>query len=96
MPIAKGRDTVTLVIAPLQSIMEEQVDRLKSLGFSAVYLENRNVSIHDVIEGKYQFLFSSPEVVVDTGKWRDVLKNPVFSKKLGLIVVDEAHTILQW
>ncbi|XP_062573982.1 ATP-dependent DNA helicase RecQ-like [Saccostrea cucullata] len=91
-----NKEMVTVVIAPLQSIMEEQVDRLNKTGMSAIYIDSLKMPLNEIIGGKYQFIYGSPEILVDSTKWRDTFRHPVFSKKVGLLVVDEAHTILQW
>jgi superfamily II DNA or RNA helicase len=46
-----SKEMVTVVIAPLQSIMEEPIERLTNLGLSALY-------VNEVIAGKYQFEYS--------------------------------------
>lgn len=89
-------ESVTVVLAPLQSIMEEQVERLNKLNISAIYIKSSQMHVNDVIAGKYTFIYRSPEILIDTIKWRDLFRHPLFARKLGLIVVDEAHTSLQW
>ncbi len=82
-----------LVIAPLVSIMTEQCERLSKLGFSATYIDKDEREKDDIINCQYDFLFGSPESLL--GDWRDMLKSQVWRDKLNLIVVDEAHTVLQ-
>ncbi|XP_052695204.1 uncharacterized protein LOC128173541 [Crassostrea angulata] len=89
-------ESVTVVLAPLQSILEEQVERLNKLNISAIYIKSSQMHVNDVIAGKYTFIYRSPEILIDTIKWRELFRHPLFARKLGLIVVDEAHTILQW
>uniref|UniRef100_A0A8W8MR34 Helicase ATP-binding domain-containing protein n=1 Tax=Magallana gigas TaxID=29159 RepID=A0A8W8MR34_MAGGI len=42
------------------------------------------------------FLFGSPEALLGERKWRERLQTPEYQRKIKLIVVDEAHTIVQW
>lgn len=94
-PVIKPGSTV-LVIAPLLTIMSEQSEKLQKLGFKATYI-GKNVSENEAIEqGKYDFVFGSPEVLVGDTKWREILKSDVYQKHMALIVVDEAHTVVQW
>ncbi|XP_062605474.1 ATP-dependent DNA helicase RecQ-like [Saccostrea cucullata] len=85
-----------LVVAPLLSIMREQCDRLKQLGFKATYIGKELIDADAVEQGLVDFLFGSPESFINNSKWRDMLKSEVYQQKLKLIVVDEAHTVTQW
>lgn len=87
-------ESVTVVLAPLQSIMEEQVERLNKLNISAIYIKSTQTHVNDIIDRKYKFIYGSPEIV-DTTKWTETFRHLSFARKLGLIVVDEVHTILQ-
>lgn len=89
-------ESVTVVLAPLQSIMEEQVERLNKQNISAIYIKSSQMHVNDVIAGKFTFIYGSPDILIDTIKWGEMFRHPLFARKLGLIVVDEAHTILQW
>lgn len=91
-PIVLGENGVTTVIAPLNSIMSEQIERLDKLGYRAVQISND--TDREAVTNGY-FLFVS-EYLVGDDKWRDVLRSPIFTSKHHLIVVDEAHTVIQW
>lgn len=90
-----GADFV-LVISPLNTIMTEQVAMLNALGLAAACV-GRNVEETDgILSGKYQYIYSSPEHILGNSQWREMLRSEVFKSKVGLIVVDEAHTVVQW
>ncbi|MDP1802213.1 MAG: ATP-dependent DNA helicase RecQ [Bacteroidota bacterium] len=87
----------TLVISPLISLMNDQVQNLKSRGISAVAIsaamnfKEIDVALNNAALGHVQFLYLSPERI----------QNEVFRQKLAylpitLIAVDEAHCISQW
>jgi len=87
----------TLVISPLIALMEDQVAKLKVLGFAVERIhsgrpriESREVC-RDYLAGKLQFLFIAPERLRVAGFPEMLAKRP-----LALIVVDEAHCISQW
>ncbi|XP_062582870.1 uncharacterized protein LOC134244624 [Saccostrea cucullata] len=94
-PIVLGENGVTTVLAPLNSIMSEQIERLNRLGYRAVQVSN-DTDKQAVMNGYFQFVLGSPELLVGDDKWREVLRNPIFTSKHQLIVVDEAHTVIQW
>ena len=81
------------IISPLISTMKEQCSYIQSCGFSATFIGKDSDENEDIMDGKFQFLFSSPESVLSINKWRDMLK---VSDRFRLLVVDEAHTVLHW
>ncbi len=87
----------TLVISPLISLMNDQVQNLKNKGISAVAIsaamnfKEIDVALNNAALGHVQFLYLSPERI----------QNEEFRQKLAylpitLIAVDEAHCISQW
>ena len=94
---AIARGGTTLVISPLIALMEDQVAKLKSLGFvvECIHSGRRRMESRDVcrdyLAGKLQFLFIAPERLRVAGFPEMLGKRPV-----SLIVVDEAHCISQW
>lgn len=85
-----------LVISPLISLMQDQVEQMKYNKLtnvvaltSSLSREERNYILHNL--EKYQFIFASPEI----------LKNEYIFQKIKtigieLLVVDEAHCIVEW
>lgn len=87
----------TLVISPLISLMNDQVQNLKNKRISAVAIsaamnfKEIDVALNNAALGHVQFLYLSPERI----------QNEEFRQKLAylpitLIAVDEAHCISQW
>ena len=92
-----ARGGTTLVISPLVALMEDQVAKLKELGFAAERIhsgrpraDSRQACL-DYLSGKLQFLFIAPERLRVTGFPDMLAKRP-----LALIAIDEAHCISQW
>src|SRR6202035_2291311 len=92
-----ARGGTTLVVSPLIALMDDQVGKLKELGFAVAAIHSgreRSASRQaciDYLGGKLQFLFIAPER----------LRVPGFPEMLGkrkpsLIAIDEAHCISQW
>jgi ATP-dependent DNA helicase RecQ len=82
-----------LVVTPLISIMKEQCEYLNSLGIRSTYLGKDNSEDSDIINEQYDFIFSSPENLLNVCKWRQMLEK---TDSFRLMVVDEAHTVLHW
>lgn len=85
-----------LIVSPLLSLMQDQVDQMKQFG------EKRVVAINSFLHRKekqhvlnqlhaYRFIFISPEMLV-----QQQIVNRLNELDLALIVVDEAHCISQW
>ncbi len=92
-----ARKGTTLVVSPLIALMEDQVGRLQSLGFSAERIhsgrprtESRRVCA-DYLEGRLDFLFIAPERLGVPG-FPELLAR----RTPSLIAIDEAHCISQW
>jgi DNA topoisomerase-3 len=86
-----------LVISPLIALMEDQVVRLRSLGFAAERIhsnrdrgESRQVC-QDYLAGKLDFLYIAPERLRVQG-----FPEMLAKRKPVLIAIDEAHCISQW
>ena len=49
-----------------------------------------------VARGDYQLVFFTPELIIDSSKWREVLKSSVYKSRMRALVIDEAHTVKKW
>jgi ATP-dependent DNA helicase RecQ len=94
---AMARDGLCLVVTPLISLMQDQVDNLKSRNIRAVAIHSGlssfelDIALDNCIYGDYKFLYLSPERLST-----DIFLKRLESMKVNLIAVDEAHCISQW
>ena len=88
---------IVVVVSPLVSLMEDQVDKLRKLGISAVFLSDiKDEEIKEVDEGCFSLVYGSPEAWLKNERWRKMLSSDVYSAKLCVIAIDEARVIKQW
>jgi RecQ family ATP-dependent DNA helicase len=91
------RGGTTLVISPLIALMDDQVAKLRALGFAVATVHSgreRGASRQacvDYLQGKLQFLFIAPERLRVPG-----FPEMLAKRKPSLIAIDEAHCISQW
>ena len=87
---------IILVISPLVSLMQDQVNQLKNHGISAVSLSESSVKDDKLISGHYSIVYSSPESLLSNEVVRELIGSKVYKERVVGVVVDEAHCISHW
>ena len=88
---------LTVVVSPLIALMKDQVEQLRALGVSAVFLnsslspEEYQENMDTVKSGRAKLLYVAPETLL-TPRIYSLLS----SLKLDLLAIDEAHCISEW
>ncbi len=96
MPALMGGG-LTIVVSPLISLMQNQVQALRILGIEAATLNSNNRLEDDqdiwrkIREGVLKLLYVSPEKLM-TAQMMETVENI----KVDLFAIDEAHCISQW
>ncbi len=93
----RSRGGTTLVISPLVALIEDQVQKLKTLGLRAERIhsgrerDDSRAAFRLYLQDELDFLFIAPERLAVPG-FAEMLER----KPPSLIAVDEAHCISQW
>lgn len=96
---AAEKGEMTIVVSPLKALMTDQVANLKGeRGYRKVAFINSDLNFidrEDIIgrckEGEVDILYLSPEALLACD-----IKFFIGDRKLGLLVIDEAHLITTW
>ena len=96
--LAQVHQAVTIVISPLIALMQDQVSQLEARGVHCATFLNSNVSreereerLNAIRKGEKSILYIAPEMLLTTS-----LETLLGERRLGLFVVDEAHTVTSW
>lgn len=89
---------LTLVISPLKALIMDQVERLAELGYGRVAYASSDLSPEQkaevykrVKQGEVDVFYLSPELLLSYD-----IRHFVGNRRIGLVVVDEAHTVTTW
>ena len=89
---------VTIVISPLVALMRDQVKELEDKGINYATFINSNITYEDrqtrlsgIKDGTYSIVYLSPELLLAHN-----LRDLFGERKVGLMIVDEAHLVTSW
>ncbi|CAG2203275.1 recQ [Mytilus edulis] len=95
--ILSDESMITLVVSPLTCLIDDQISSLRGFNLTCTKIGS-DMDKDDILgikEGKFSFVFSSPESAL-MPQWRSVFMTDVWQKKLKLIAIDEAHCVSEW
>ncbi|OAQ98199.1 hypothetical protein LLEC1_02300 [Akanthomyces lecanii] len=97
---------VTIVISPLLSLMQDQVDHMKALGIQAVAFNGECTAEYkrQVMaafgerspEHFIELLYITPEMISKNMAFNSALQKLYDNGKFARLVIDEAHCVSQW
>ena len=88
-----ARNPIFIIISPLNALTEDQIREASKLGIKA-----KMIGVHpdrDIIQGRCQLVFGSPEAWLQNETWTKMLANEVYLHLEG-IVHDEVHVAYKW
>lgn len=92
----------TIVISPLISLMQDQVENLLSLNIKASMFssknsaEQRRVTFDLLLNGKLDLIYISPEMISSSKQCQKAIDTLFQRDMLSRIVIDEAHCVSSW
>ena len=97
--MAEKYQAVTLIVSPLIALMNDQVNQLvneRSVSMAAclnssMTVEERLTVMAQIQSGEKLILYLAPELLLTTH-----LASFLGGRRLGMVVVDEAHTVTSW
>ena len=93
---AKNQAACVLVICPLTSIINDQIQEVEAMGLCACNLSEKLSDLTDIEQGKFAIVYSSAEIAIDKRFLESLKKDSPFSRFIAACVVDESHTIETW
>ena len=91
--------SIVVCITPLVSLMMDQKNKFAPKGIETEFVgeaQTNQKSISNVVNGKVQLVFISPESIISNPLFRGMLTNSIYKDKLVALVVDEAHCVKTW
>ena len=95
---AEKNELLTIVISPLIGLMKDQVNNIKILTNCAATINSeftpieKEKIIEDIKDKKISILYISPETLLSNAD----IETFIGDRQIGLLVVDEAHTVSTW
>ncbi|KAH9887685.1 P-loop containing nucleoside triphosphate hydrolase protein [Cubamyces lactineus] len=99
-PSSRGKTTI--MVCPLLALEEEMVETFKTdFGLRAVAVNSATSTctdtvVKELINGVYQIVLISPEMLQSPSFVNRVLRKPSFAKRVLSLVIDEAHCVSHW
>ena len=86
-----------IVISPLQSIIQDQVVEVNSMGMMACDVNEKLNCLNEIHQGKFNIIYTSAEATMEN-RFLDSLKSKdsLFDENMAACIVDESHTVETW
>jgi len=90
-----GYRATTIVVSPLISLIDDQVNALLSMGIPACAIgSSSNADIEQrALQGEFTIVYATPEKLLT---WQHGLRELINSSHLACLAVDESHCVSEW
>ena len=96
--------SIVIVVSPLNALIDDQLNKLNSVGVNCTSLRFSGTEHEDfdegflgpLKEGKPQIIYLHPEVAVSNRQCRELFLSTLYQENVVAVVVDEAHCIIEW
>lgn len=94
-------EMIALQLIPLSKLGDQQARRMtriksaKACLITAETLEQDEALLENVRKGRYNHILLGPEQAVSP-RFRRILRDPDFVKRVGIIIIDECHILSVW
>ncbi|KAK7682120.1 hypothetical protein QCA50_014706 [Cerrena zonata] len=100
MAIEEGRDSMVVVVTPLNLLGKKNVEELSAVGISAVAVDSKSATpgvFKDIERGRYHVVVVNPEVLMkEKGDFDKLWQKPHVTSRLLHFIYDEAHCVAEW
>ena len=81
--LTKESGHIVLVLSPLLTLIDDQIQNLRALGMSCVSLSHLDTDkeISDVEKGFFQVVYATPEAILKKKRWRQMLHNNTYASR---------------
>eukprot|EP00731_Ephydatia_muelleri_P006402 Em0003g650a len=86
-------------VSPLVAIMRDQVSTYSIKGLKTTYASGEVTDksvLDEVSQRNFQLVFFTPEMLIGSKRWRNMLTGDLYSERLKAFVIDEAHCVKKW
>ncbi len=96
--LAEEYNLLTIVVTPLIGLMNDQVDNIRTMTDKAATINSgytpaeKEETLERVKNGEVSILYLSPESLLSNTD----ITNLIGQREIGLMVIDEAHTVATW
>ena len=100
---------VVVVVSPLNALIKDQIQRTKEGNLKAVIISIKRKKITgdlqidfndgnlELLKGaKYDVMFAHPEAFISCKEGMELFQSKLYQSSVEVLVIDEAHCILEW
>ena len=96
--LSRHYDNIRIGIAPLVSLIKDQVKGLQRRGVKASFIGagQEEANFKEIVNGEMNIVYSSPEAMLANDRWREMICSQVYQKNVVALAVDAGHCITHW